>query len=81
MKMQKKNESISYNTINWLHTSIHIQMERERESSTIFRVDGKKVRTSVVETLKSEGHLSDKAKYNCEECVKYTEVNHFLFNK
>ena len=41
----------------------------------------KKVRTSVVETLKSEGHLSDKAKYNCEECVKYTEVNHFLFNK
>nr|XP_022308034.1 uncharacterized protein LOC111114038 [Crassostrea virginica] len=53
---------------------IHQTICKNSASSTIFRIDGKKVRASVVETLKSEGHLSDKAKYICEECVKYTEA-------
>nr|XP_022289927.1 uncharacterized protein LOC111101643 isoform X2 [Crassostrea virginica] len=53
---------------------IHQTICKNSDSSTIFRVDGKKVRASVIERLKSEGHLSDKAKYICEECVKYTEA-------
>lgn len=57
---------------------IHQTICKNSASSTIFRIDGKKVRASVVETLKSEGHLSDKAKYICEECVKYTEVYQFF---
>ena len=57
---------------------IHQTICKNSDSSTIFRVDGKKVRASVIDRLKSEGHLSDKAKYICEECVKYTEVYQFF---
>ncbi|XP_062590241.1 uncharacterized protein LOC134251837 [Saccostrea cucullata] len=52
----------------------HATICKDSEQRTLFRVQGKKVRSEIIEKLKEEGELNPKGTYICERCIKHAEA-------